>query len=115
MLPRLSAVIQDVKVRATGFFEGIGQDRHSLEGTLVVDGLGYLRDRAEARVPSQPGSPRIVSWYSGISFSMSGTEFFFGAIFGFPPRSTIERPSRCVCGKKGPPDRRARRVAPDGA
>jgi hypothetical protein len=42
MLPRLAAVIQDVGVIASGVFEGIGEDGHPVEGTLVVDGFGDL-------------------------------------------------------------------------
>jgi hypothetical protein len=39
MLSWLSAVIKDVGVGAAGFFEGIRQDRHSVKGTLIVDGV----------------------------------------------------------------------------
>src|SRR5262249_27144112 len=40
------AVAENVLVRAAGVFEGIGQDRHPVEGSLVVDGLGDPGDRA---------------------------------------------------------------------
>ncbi|MHB1426128.1 MAG: hypothetical protein ACYC3I_23440 [Gemmataceae bacterium] len=36
----LAAVGQHVGVMATGFFEDIGQDRHPVKGTILVDALG---------------------------------------------------------------------------
>src|SRR5262245_16162828 len=39
MLAWLTAVIQDSRVLASGFFESVGQDGHSVETTAVVDGL----------------------------------------------------------------------------
>ena len=52
MLSRLPAVIQDVGVSATGFFKGIGQDRHTVKGSFIVDALGYLLRRAV--IPGDP-------------------------------------------------------------
>src|SRR6266545_5147937 len=49
----LAAVSQDVDVVAPSVFEGVGENRHTVEGTLVVAGLGDL-DHA-AVVPCQPG------------------------------------------------------------
>ncbi len=46
MLAGLAAVIQNVGVGAAGFFKGIGQDGHTVEGTLIVDGLGDFLHRA---------------------------------------------------------------------
>jgi len=40
MLAWLTAVIQDFRVLASGFFESVGQDGHPVKGTVVVDGLG---------------------------------------------------------------------------
>jgi hypothetical protein len=40
MLTRLSTVAQDVLIRAAGIFQGVSQDGHAVEGTVVVDGLG---------------------------------------------------------------------------
>jgi len=37
---RPAAMAQDVLVAATRFREGVGQFRHPLEGTVIVDGLG---------------------------------------------------------------------------
>jgi hypothetical protein len=44
VLARLTAMVQDISIVATGVFEGIAEDRHALEGTLVVDGLGQSED-----------------------------------------------------------------------
>jgi len=45
MLARLSAVVQDVCVVATGILKGIGKDGHSVEGFLFVDArLGAMLD-----------------------------------------------------------------------
>jgi hypothetical protein len=52
MLPWLAAVIQNVGIGATGFFQSISQDGHTVKGTLVVDALGYLLYRAV--VPGEP-------------------------------------------------------------
>ena len=40
MLPWLAAVIQNVAVVATHFFQSVSQDRQAVEGTLPVGGLG---------------------------------------------------------------------------
>src|SRR5262249_10638555 len=53
VLGPLSAVGQDVRVRAAGAFEGVGQHRHPAEGPPVVDGRGETGDGAP--VPGQPG------------------------------------------------------------
>src|SRR5262249_31616754 len=53
MLPRPPAVVEDGLVGAAGILQGIGQDRHPVEGTVVVNGLGNLGDRAV--VPGEPG------------------------------------------------------------
>src|SRR5262245_46625811 len=37
-------VFQEVGVRAAGVFEGVAEDRHAVEGALVVDGLGECED-----------------------------------------------------------------------
>src|ERR1022692_393097 len=44
MRPRPSAVAQDFLVIATGFVQGVSQDGHSVESTVVVDRLGQLDD-----------------------------------------------------------------------
>jgi hypothetical protein len=46
-------VAEDVLILAAGFFEGIGENRQTVESTVVVDGLGHSRDRTV--VPGQPG------------------------------------------------------------
>ena len=52
MQPWLPAVAEDAGVLAPGFVEGIGQNGHSVESTIVVDGLGDLDHGAV--VPRQP-------------------------------------------------------------
>src|SRR5579872_1640174 len=52
MHTRLAAVVQDVGVQATGILQGIGKNWHSVEGPLIVDGLGDSLDRAV--VPGEP-------------------------------------------------------------
>ena len=37
---RSAAMAQDVLVAASRFHKGVGQFRHPLEGTVIVDGLG---------------------------------------------------------------------------
>src|SRR5690348_10708132 len=52
----LTAVLQKDFVVTAGLFQGVGQDRQALERTLVVDGLGQLRDRSalpRAAVPTK--------------------------------------------------------------
>ena len=44
MLTRLSAVVQDIVVVATGVLKGFGKDRHSVEGFLGVDARGEDED-----------------------------------------------------------------------
>jgi len=53
MLPRLAAVVEDGPVRASGVLKGIGEDRHPVEGSVIVDGLCDLDHRSS--VPRQPG------------------------------------------------------------
>jgi hypothetical protein len=36
---------QDFGVRTASFFQGIGQDRQAVEGSVVVDALGQFRVR----------------------------------------------------------------------
>src|SRR5947208_1958765 len=50
----LPAMVENVGVAATGFFEGVGKDRQVGELPLVVDGLGHFRDRAI--VPGKPSA-----------------------------------------------------------
>src|SRR5262249_44975817 len=57
MLPRLAAVVEDVGVRAAGFFKSICQDRHPAEGPLLVDGLGDPTNRAV--IPGKPGRSNV--------------------------------------------------------
>jgi hypothetical protein len=45
MLATRTAVGQDVGVVATCVFQGVGQDRHQVEGSLIVDRLGEGNDR----------------------------------------------------------------------
>src|SRR5262249_7365436 len=52
MWPRPAAVTEDVGVGATGLFQGVGQDRQAVEGSLVVDRLGQPGNRAV--IPGQP-------------------------------------------------------------
>src|SRR5262245_64936623 len=52
MWPRASAVIEDFRVNASHFFQGIGKDGQAVEGSGVVNALGKFRDYAAA--PSQP-------------------------------------------------------------
>jgi hypothetical protein len=40
----VAAVGEDVRVVAAGVFEGIGQDRHAVEGTVVVDAASERDD-----------------------------------------------------------------------
>lgn len=54
MLSGSAAVAEDVLVRAAGFFQGVGQHRQAVEGSLLVDGLSELRDGAVT--PRQPGT-----------------------------------------------------------
>lgn len=56
MLAGLAAVIQDIGVGTAGFFEGVGKDGHSVEGTVIVDGLGNPLNRAVV-----PGQPRKIN------------------------------------------------------
>ncbi len=44
MLTAASQVAQDVRLVTAYFFECIGQNRQSVEGTLLVDGIGQLLD-----------------------------------------------------------------------
>src|SRR5262249_41104735 len=46
------AMGQDVLVPAAGILQGIGQDRQSVEGPVVVDGLGQTPDGSV--IPRQP-------------------------------------------------------------
>src|SRR5262249_24915566 len=65
MLTAAAAVRQDLSVSATGVFQGIGQDRQAVEGTLVVDGLADLLYGAV--VPGQNGSRRRRQRTEGIA------------------------------------------------
>src|SRR4051794_15634189 len=47
------AVFEDLGIGTTGFFQGVAQDRQAVEGLLVVDRPGDLRD--QAAVPGEPG------------------------------------------------------------
>jgi hypothetical protein len=40
MLAWLAAMGQDFWVIAASFFEGVGEDRQTVEGTVFIDGLG---------------------------------------------------------------------------
>jgi hypothetical protein len=42
MITGLSAVVEDFRVMATGFFEGIDQLRHTVEGSAHVDDTGQI-------------------------------------------------------------------------
>src|SRR5947209_7771363 len=42
--PGAAQVFQEVGVRAAGVFEGVAEDRHAVEGALVVDGPGEFAD-----------------------------------------------------------------------
>src|SRR5947209_19283311 len=66
--PRPPKVAQDVRVRAAGLFEGVGQDGHTVEGPLVVDGLGNFGHGAAA-----PNKPRGVDagWPEGIAYGVA--------------------------------------------
>src|SRR4051812_43248989 len=44
MLTRLTAVVEDVFVVATGVLKCIGEDRHPVKGTLLVDVFGKSDD-----------------------------------------------------------------------
>src|SRR5262249_43800714 len=44
MLAGLAAVVQDVGVIAGGVFEGVGEDGKTVEGAVIVDGLGQCGD-----------------------------------------------------------------------
>src|SRR5262249_41611256 len=52
VLPARPTVAQDVRVGTTGDFQGVGQDRQAVEGTVLVDGLDQPADGAA--VPRQP-------------------------------------------------------------
>src|SRR5262245_51022830 len=52
MLPRLSAVVQNVGLVATSLFQRVGQDGKAVEGPVIVDGLSHLRNPAV--VPTTP-------------------------------------------------------------
>ena len=52
MRPRSSQVVEDVGVVAAGFFNGIGQNGHAVECTLLVDGLSHFGDCAI--LPGEP-------------------------------------------------------------
>ena len=43
---RLTAVVQDVSFAASGVFQSIGQDRKSVECSLLVDGLSKFHVRS---------------------------------------------------------------------
>jgi hypothetical protein len=53
MLPRLTAVRQDDGVFAARIFKGVAQDRQTVEGSFIVDGLSALRN--SSIVPLEPG------------------------------------------------------------
>ena len=93
MFPWLAAVIEDVGVGATGVFEGVGEDRHAVEGTVGVNRGGEGNDGV-----GEPGG--IGShWAEGAAddFSQeSGLGYFFDyarwperprCIFGNSPNS----------------------------
>jgi hypothetical protein len=40
MLTALPAVVEDVGVCAAGFFQGVGENRETIEGAVGIDGLG---------------------------------------------------------------------------
>src|SRR5262249_22911100 len=50
---RLLAVVQDFSIVAPGFFQGVSEDRKTVECTLVVDSLCELNHGAV--VPGEPG------------------------------------------------------------
>src|SRR5439155_262306 len=52
MLTCFSAMCQDFRIRTTGLFQGIGQDRHWTVVAVFVDRLGDLRHGAA--LPHQP-------------------------------------------------------------
>src|SRR5262249_46391526 len=45
MRPVAAAVMRDVVVIAAGIHQSVGEDRHALEGVLLVDGVGQIDDR----------------------------------------------------------------------
>ncbi|WP_157469202.1 hypothetical protein [Gemmata sp. SH-PL17] len=50
MLTGLPAVIEDVIVITTGVLEGVGQDRHQVKGTILVNAFGKgANDRGKPR------------------------------------------------------------------
>jgi hypothetical protein len=48
-----TAMLEHVGVGAAGFFEGVGQDGHSLEGAFVINALSEPWDGAA--IPGEPG------------------------------------------------------------
>jgi hypothetical protein len=53
MVPRLSAVVQNIRIHASGFFEGVGKDRKVGEVAVIVDRLSELPNSAVP--PLEPG------------------------------------------------------------
>jgi hypothetical protein len=58
---RLTAMPQDFGIRAARFFQGVGKDRHSVEGSFIVDCLRHTDDRA-----GQPGLFKR-DWTEGVA------------------------------------------------
>src|ERR1700728_2699071 len=54
---------EDVLVRAAGVFEGISQDGHAVESTVVVDGLGQAGDAGrEPRAVERDGAEGVAKY-----------------------------------------------------
>src|SRR5262245_32655564 len=51
-----AAMVEDVRVCATGVFEGVAEDGHSVEGAFLVHRLRELRD--DPLVPEEPVRPQ---------------------------------------------------------
>src|SRR6516165_2678641 len=69
--PRSAAMVQDVLVARARFRKVVGQFRHPLEGTLIVDGLGegfhFGGEASLVESMSTEGVPEYVPKYSRLS------------------------------------------------
>jgi hypothetical protein len=62
MLAGLAAVIQDVSVEAARFFQGVGQDRKTIERSLLVNALGETDGNPAGPSPDRRSDGDRMKW-----------------------------------------------------
>ena len=94
---RLAAVIHDVGIVAADVFQCVAEDRHAIEGTLVVDGLGEggdaMRKVADKRghafvdIYEMTGDPKAPLTDNGIHLTAHGYWHTAVKVFGSSQQS----------------------------